>query len=210
MGGKRWAIYGKPGSGKSYLTRKLAARQDRVIVFDPEEEYGGLPGFMECTTLQEVYDCLYDCWDGTFRIAYVPPSGQEIQKLHHLSLMVEAVGEAYKNGHTDQELMVVVDELNLSFPLTINTTKYSGFARLCSRGRKRGINIIGTTQRPSEVATRWRGNLDRVSVFALAQQIDVEAAAKSTGDKLKDLLSDCVEYGHVLYAGGEFTVEQPV
>lgn len=210
MSAKRMAIYGKSGSGKSYYLKSIIKDMDRVVVFDPEEEYGELPGFTEVDRLSDLLELLRDCWDTSFRVAYVPSAGREPEDLHKVSQIIERIGEAYKCGKLDKTMAFAVDELNLSFSLTVNTDKLDGFARLCSRGRKRGIHLIGSTQRPAEVSTRFRGNLDRIAVFQLAQKIDVDAAAKAVGDRLYDMLPQCKEHGHVFYENGEINIMPPV
>ncbi len=207
---KRMVVAGKSGSGKTYFTKEIVKNMDRIIIFDPEEEYSDLKGFLEVTTLQKVYDILYDNWDTTFKVAYVPPAGFEMEKLHEISLIIEAVGEAFKAGKIKETMLFVVDELNLSFPLTINTVKYFGFAKLASRGRKRGISLIGATQRLAEVATRFRGNIDRVAIFEMAQKMDIEAAAKMVGDGLFDALESCQKFGYVFYENGNLEIKKPI
>ena len=55
-------------------------------------------------------------------------------------------------------MTLVVEEMNLSFPVAGGVHKCTGFAEICSRGRHYGIDVIGASQRIAEVDTRFRGN----------------------------------------------------
>ena len=199
-GGKRMAIFGKSGSGKSHHAKKLVADLDRVVAFDPEEEYGELPGFMEVTSLKVLRDTLEDCWDGSFKLAYVPKDLQEEVELHRVSLLIERLGEAFRIGKHDKKSTLVVDELNLSFPLNPKPA-CQGFARLCSKGRKRGINLIGITQRPAEVATRFRGNLDRIDCFRLSLPNDWAVVRETMGPDAELMVKKLPQYGRIEWTG---------
>jgi len=206
--GKRMAVFGMSGSGKSYFTKNMVKGLDRVVVFDPEEEYGDLPGFQEITSYRSLLEVLYDCWDGAFRIAYVPPAGHEQRALHEVSCLVERMQSPYKDGKLDKRTTLVVDELNLSFPLNYRP-EFDGFARIVSRGRKRGINVIGVTQRPAEVATRFRGNLDRIACFGLSLPNDFAVVKETMGPVAETEVRSLPKYGHVFYEAGELSVRAP-
>ena len=201
--GKRMAVFGMSGSGKSYFVKNMIRDMDRVVVFDPEEEYGELPGFQEINDYQQLLEVLYDCWDGSFRVAYVPPDGNEQHALHEVSSLIERMQRPYKDGKLDKRTTLVVDELNLSFPQPYKP-EYDAFARLCSRGRKRGINIIGVAQRPAEIATRFRGNLPRLACFSLSLPNDIDWVIKATGrPEIAQNIRDLGEHCHVLCEVGQ-------
>ena len=114
--GKRAAIFGKSGSGKTHFAKKnIVPGLDRVLAFDPEEEFADMPGFITVTSLQKLAAHALDCWEGNFRIAYVPNPGREEQELSEISRLVERYQEPFKAGQTNDMVTMVVDELNLSF-----------------------------------------------------------------------------------------------
>ncbi|OEJ64655.1 P-loop NTPase family protein [Magnetovibrio blakemorei] len=151
---------------------------DRVIVFDPEEQFDDLKGFYRAVDLADFLRVLEDCWDGNFRLIYVPQEMHEEAELHQVSRIVQALQEPYKLGENERKVMFVVDEAQDSFGLHVKP-KHSGFGRIMSKGGKRGIDVVYLAQRPAEVSPRARGNLDRVASFALSFSNDIEAAERA-------------------------------
>jgi hypothetical protein len=197
--GKRGAIFGKSGSGKTYFAKNhIVKGMDRVIAFDPEEEFADMRGFVAVSSLQQLADLALDCWEGNFRIAYLPSPGREEQELSEVSRLIERYQEPYRAGKSNDKVTLVVDELNLSFPLNPKPQN-DGFARLCSRGRKRGVNLIGISQRPAEVSTRFRGNLDRMSVFELSLKNDWQAVAQYVGEDAQERLVKAGRFHHLAW-----------
>lgn len=222
--GVRSGIYGMSGTGKSYFSKQLLRSADRVIVFDPEEEYGDEPGFIECTDLKAVFEVMNDCWEGSFKIAFVPPNrvvppylpmdgkmrcSPFEWYLHLLSDAIQKKQAPYKAGKFHKKVLFVVDELNKSFGLHVNENQCYGFFDLCSRGRKRGIDILGITQRPAEVNTTYRGNLARVAVFPLSLPSDWTAVSPYVGQDAQERLSGAPEFSHLEWHKGTVTMRPP-
>ena len=78
-------------------------------------------------------------------------------------------------------LTLVVDELNTAFPVHGGEAKCAGFVEICARGRKRQIHTIGVSQRVTEVATRFRGNLSEQVFLRAEELIDQKRAAEVLG-----------------------------
>ncbi len=207
--GMRAAVYGKSGGGKSWYVKKvILPALKRVVVFDPEEDFEDEPNMLRIDTKAELLEVLRDCWDGSFRIAYVPKAMNEMEELHDVSLLIERLQEPYKRGEHDGKTTLIVDELNTSFPLTVHP-RFQGFARICSKGRKRGINVVGITQRPAEVSTRFRGNLDAVSCFRLSLDGDYAAVAQYVGANAKERLDNAPEFSSLKWEGGDIELVPP-
>ncbi|WP_323006775.1 hypothetical protein [Pseudorhodobacter sp.] len=163
---------------KRYLT---GAR--RVVVFDPLGEYqaeGFKPLEHRAGGLDAVRVAMRDNWSG-FRLAYVPPAGKEAAALSGLSRLLMKAQTPYFNGGGGPQMTLVVEEMNLSFPVAGGVEKAAGFADICSRGRHYGIEVVGVSQRIAEVATRFRGNCTETVVFAQKGPRDVAAAAAELG-----------------------------
>ena len=171
-------------------------------------DIGSLPGFISVSSLLDLLDVLRDCYDGSFKVAFVPSALREEAELHEVASLIERLQEPYLTGKSDLKVTLLVDELNLSFPLNPRP-EYSGFARLCSRGRKRGINIIGITQRPAEVSTRFRGNIDRLACFALSVPNDFQVITQTIGPDAEKAVKELPEYGHIFFENGKMTVNAP-
>ncbi|WP_420429231.1 hypothetical protein [Kordiimonas sp.] len=179
----RVGIWGGSGSGKSTRAKELTARCRRIVAFDPMEEYAA-QGFRQFSTLPSLGHHLAGSF-GNFRACYVPPAGQEVEALHSLSNMLRDMQNGYKAGLHRAQLHFLVEEMNTCFP-TAMKAEFSGFANLCSRGRHFGINLYGISQRPNEVHTRFRGNLEHVYAFRLIDHVDLKSLAGALGSSYAD------------------------
>ncbi|MGH1445568.1 MAG: hypothetical protein ACRBBO_05940 [Cognatishimia sp.] len=174
----RIGIWGRSGAGKSTFAKKRLKGQKRIVVFDPLDEYGPR-GDKICTitvhSLPEVLEAMKADWRG-FKIAFVPRSGQEPRYLSALCRLLLKAQQPFKDTGKGAGITLVVEEMNLSFPVHGGEAKSPGFAEICSRGRHYGIEVIGLSQRIAEVSLRFRGNCTESIVLAQASPRDVEAA----------------------------------
>ena len=182
----RIGVWGRSGSGKSSYTKALIRDRKRLVVFDPLAEYGPEMGLATVNhdhraALDDVRKKMVSNWAG-FRLAYVPPAGREPDALSALCRLLMAAQQPFKDGKRGAlPLTLVVEEMNLSFPVSGGAQKCPGFADVCSRGRHYGIEVIGVSQRIAEVATRFRNNCTETIVLAQKGPRDVDAAAAETG-----------------------------
>lgn len=182
----RVGVWGRSGSGKSsYVKREIGARK-RLVIFDPLQEYGPelrirTVEHVARNSLDQVRQAMIADWRG-FRVSYVPPAGKEPAALSALCKLLKAAQQPYKDGARGAQTMtLVVEEMNLCFPVHGGDSKCPGFAELCSRGRHYGIDIIGVSQRVHEVSKRFRGNTTETVVLAQSDKDDAAAAAKMLG-----------------------------
>lgn len=186
-------VWGASGSGKSSWVKKTIATKRRVVVFDPLGEY---EGFVRVATADQVRQAMRADWKG-FRVALTPNrAGNEARRL---SKLCEALHEAQKpyretKGKTGAPIILVVEEMNLCFPVHGGETKSPWFAELCSRGRHSGVPIIGVSQGLAEVSTRFRRNCEKSVVFRQNGDADQKAAAAVIGCKISDLPKENLEY----------------
>jgi len=118
--GKRMVVYGQSGSGKTHLVKtKFLSICDRVLIFDPEEEYTDEKGFQAVETFIELLEILKDCWDSSFKICYVPDGKNDVQDLHEISCLLERLQGPYKQGVHNEKILFIVDEMHTSFPLNM-------------------------------------------------------------------------------------------
>lgn len=178
----RIGVWGASGSGKSSYVKKIIKGQGRLVVFDPLDEYAGRGGLcnVKATTLEDVRAAMRQNWRG-FRIAYVPPAGKEPRALSALCKLLMAAQQPFKAGDSKAGVTLVVEEMNLSFPVAGGAEKAPGFAEVCSRGRHYGITVYGLSQRIAEVSTRFRGNCTETVVLRQQGPRDVAAAADAIG-----------------------------
>lgn len=204
----RIGVWGRSGSGKSSFVKKLIKGRKRLIIFDPLDEYGPelrirSIAHRKANDLDEVRKAMASDWR-SFRVAYVPPAGQEAAALSALCKLLMAAQQPFKDGRSAQTITLVVEEMNLSFPVGGGVQKCPGFAEICSRGRHFGIEVFGVSQRIAEVNTRFRGNCTETVVLKQRGPRDVDAAAAELGiPKAKVTALKPLEYLHE--KGGEIT-----
>lgn len=178
----RVGVWGASGSGKSSYVKAAIAQRRRVVVFDPQGEYPG----RRLGDLESVRREMRENWS-SFRISYTPPPGKESQALSGLCRLLLAAQRPFKETGRGAPLVLVVEEMNLSFPVAGGAAKCPGFAEICSRGRHYGIEAWGVSQRIAEVDTRFRGNCTETVVFRQKGHRDQSAAALELGARPADL-----------------------
>lgn len=171
---------GARGQGKSTLAKAQIKTYKRVIAYDPMGEYARLPLYIRCETLTEVKNALKKRWKGNFKIAYIPKAPYE-HDMHALAVMLMHVQKPYYNEKDDKQILLVVEEMNLSFPNTKLPPSLYGQSMLTLQGRHYGINIMGITQRPAEVSKTYRGNCEDTFVFFLSEPDDIKEVARKFG-----------------------------
>jgi DNA helicase HerA-like ATPase len=177
----RVLIVGRSGSGKSTFARRLIARSQRTVIFDPMRDCRGRHGYLTVHSLEQLVEEMRRLWVRGFRLAFVPVSGQEVRDLSNLSLVLKQVQARYFERRSRATLLFVADELYLGFPNRYIDPDHAGFADLCSHGRHYGIGIVGVSQRLAEIATRFRGNTTESFYFALADHTDIQTARRTLG-----------------------------
>jgi DNA helicase HerA-like ATPase len=189
----RVAIAGASGSGKSSYVKQLLPKHKRVIIFDPNDEYSRI-GAQRCTTIKQVRDAMVKSF-GRFFIAYVPPAGKEPRALNSISHLCLFAQRAFKGRRKAPELVMIVEEMNLSFKLHSAEKDAPAFAEICSRGRHSFIHVIGVTQRFAEVAMRFRGNATESVIFRVAAQ-DLKIAANVANAPVSEMPTQNLHYIH--------------
>lgn len=181
---QRIGVFGASGSGKSSFVKQLIAKLGRVVVFDPLDEYSSL-GFQRVRSAEAARRHMVENW-ANFRIALVPASGSEPRILSQLSALLLRAQEPYRTRGVGSGITLVVEEMNLSFPVHGGATKAPSFAEICSRGRHYGIEVYGLSQRIAEVSTRFRGNCTQTVILRQQGPRDTQAAIDAIGvDKAK-------------------------
>lgn len=170
------AIFGRSGSGKSTLLKALLRGRRRVVIFDPMGEHDGA----RADSLSDVLAAIRRGWRSDFRVRYVPgPMASLPDALDGLAALVRDCQRPFIDGAETRVVTLAVDELAAAFPN--RQAPGSPFGALCSRGRHFGVALIGTSQRPAEVSTTFRGNAGRTFFFSLADHVDVQAASAKLG-----------------------------
>ncbi|MDF2185455.1 DUF87 domain-containing protein [Grimontia hollisae] len=165
-------ICGTTGAGKSSHVKRVIDNASRVAVFDPDDEYSELKGFVRVDSARAFLDHLYRYPKGALKIAYVAEGSAAFDFWCNA---VFAWGRC----------VAVAEEIA---DVTSPAKAPPAWGRLLRRGRKRAIKIMAVTQRPAEadktalsqaaiIRTGLLGrDADRVSV-AREMNINPEALA---------------------------------
>lgn len=132
-------ITGVTGSGKTTLAKRLIEKRARVLVWDVEEEFCKLPGFVKATNSQELLHVLFKTQQSV-KVGYIPPS-ESRQQFDFFCQCAKRWGEMASKS------AIVVEETS---EITGTGKAPSSWGTLCRRGRKRGIDIFSVCQRPQE------------------------------------------------------------
>ena len=201
--GKRLGIYGRSGSGKTTLMNELVMSVSHLIVFDAmrtrREHMAGL-GLSEVTTIEMLRDGIADGYGQGVRLWYRPPadSYQQIAALHEMSRLIWAIQiSRYDAGKPLAPLTVAVDEMSDCFPVDKLPRDQMGFARLCKQGRHYRINLVGASQRPAQINTEFRGNLDERFFFSLKEPADLKAVQSTAGAGVADRVAALPPYRYI-------------
>jgi len=167
--------FGASGSGKSHLVKRLIKSDRRLIVWDPMDEYAaGARCDRIDGDLRELIDVVRA--RNRWRIAFVPDFAALGVQFSLWCRIVRAVGN----------LRAVVEELN---EVTRPAHAPADWRWLCSRGRHRGVRIIGVSQRPASVDKDFIGNATELFAFRLPYDPDWKALAVKFGRDAPKLAS---------------------
>lgn len=132
------AVFGASGSGKSYYVKQIVKKWARALIWDPDNEYGEIPNIRTARTPAEVMQFINS--GGNVRVRYVPATIDRklLEKcFNFISLAAFIWGNCLYVG---EEIADV----------TTPSKAAGGWGVVLRRGRKRGVKVIGVSQRPAE------------------------------------------------------------
>jgi len=197
------AVYGRRGSGKSTLVKRLIADAPRLVVFDPVDEYGGVRGIRRAPSLKDVRAMMRVGWASGFKIAYITTSDHP-RMLHGLADLIWQAQAPYGAGRDRRKVVLVVEEMNLGFPAFKLPAQWFAMGRAVLQGRHRGIEVIGVTQRPALVSTDFRGNVAETYALALATSHDYRAVFEVYGREAERALRSLAPHNYIHFSGGSW------
>lgn len=190
----RIGIFGRSKSGKSTLMNRLMRSHRRTILFDHVAERAGTAaqeGFTEVQNLDDLQELVDAGYGQGFRLWFRPNFRLDlVQALSDLSDFMMDIQEQFADRHSvaaRPSLMLAVDEMANCFPNHALKKDQDMFSVMCREGRHKGIHLIGATQRPAEVSTKFRGQLEKRFIFNLTDAADLEAIEKMGGRDGRDL-----------------------
>jgi DNA helicase HerA-like ATPase len=152
-------IVGQTGSGKSQLTRELALKRDRVVIFDPTDD-DKYDNFFVVSNIREFCDAIVK---STFQIvARFPLDFDEVEQSDYSA--------AFKTLYYIDNLLVVFDEISI-----FATSEYipRPIAHLILRGRRPERAVLWNTQRPQLVNITVRSQSQAILTMYMEEPTDL-------------------------------------
>lgn len=164
LAAKLVAVAGASGSGKSAWVKRQIARRARVIIWDIDGEYHGI----RCTTAGELLHAINTTKRGTICFTAEPRFFDFWARCAFTWGNCVAVGEELAD-------------------VTHPGKAPPGWGALVRRGRKRGITVIGISQRPAEADKTLLGNATLIHCGRLRRENDRRVMAAEMGVPLADI-----------------------
>jgi hypothetical protein len=160
------AVLGAPGTGKSHYTKTEMRRMKRLVVWDLEDEYEDI----EAVPLSKLPAKLHQAGKSGFRFRVIASTDQDKRQVEFdlFCRTLMAIGN----------LWALVEELRF---VTQPSKAPAGWAGITLRGRKRGIKVIGTSQRPASIDKDFLSSATIIRCGALNYQADRKAVAEVMG-----------------------------
>lgn len=160
------AIMGASGTGKSHYTKGELAKANRALVWDMEDEYDNIPA----VTLHQLPAALHQAKAGPFKLRIIPSADKD-KRAAEFDLFCRCAMAVGK-------LLIVAEELRF---VTEPSRAPAGWAAVNLRGRKRGLRIIGASQRPASIDKDFLSNATLIRCGALGFPADRSAVAAVMG-----------------------------
>lgn len=169
------AYIGASGSGKGVsIGRRLAElRPERLIVWDPRDEYS--KHAQAVRSLPELVRAVANAKGGAVRVRYVPGGAVKLP---------DAFGVVCRLAFAAGKLVFLAEELS--------DTTSGGYAppawrQVITQGRHRGLHVLGAAQRPALIDKTFLGNATYIRVFTLRYEADRRAMAAAMDVPLEQL-----------------------
>lgn len=159
------AVLGSTGSGKStWLKRELLQpTPPRLLIWDysPVDEYGAFARYMTLGQLVRASAA------PSFRAAFQAP--------HNAAARAASFDIFCRAALRAGDCFVVIEELRY---VTTPSRSPDNFAALVMTGRKAGLTVVGTSQRPAHIDKDFLGNATQIHTGCLGYDQDVEVMAR--------------------------------
>ena len=199
------AVFGSRGSGKSTMARHIVKSHKRVLVLDPTNDWQSEGPYKPVDNIADLARMLRAAWKRkTFRIVYNVPHGRYPEALHHVSNLLCQYQQAYFDHADDRKLTLVVEEMAEAYSnAAANRRDLPGFSKVVLQGRHYGLEVVGVSQRPHDIAARFRDNAATVYVFALVDHNSRDAIARMTGPEYREQIRTLANYRFLKIRGGD-------
>jgi len=156
-------ICGNSGTGKSSHVKRAIEKAPRVIVYDPDDEYGDQLGFIRVSKAADLASLLQQNSNKPLKVAFVPTRAT-----------VKAFEFWARCAFVWGNCAAVAEEIA---DVTSAGKAPPNWGTLIRRGRKYGIKILAVTQRPAEADKTILSNAAMIHCCALGRMADRKAVA---------------------------------
>ena len=174
-------IFGKRGSGKSYLAGKLIENEKQLLIFDTLSEYTSGVVFGK-ENYREFISFWRERYRRPFRLIYQPLNpDQEIEQIAELVFFLG-------------NITFLVEEIDCycsSFQIS------ESFAHIIQRGRHKNITLIGVTQRPYGINRLLTSQAKEIYVFSTNEPRDREYLRNLLGQDVETKLDQLGQYEYL-------------
>lgn len=202
----RGFVTGKSGSGKSntggVIAEELLDNNYNLLVVDPEGEYYGL---------KESYEILHVGNDDLCDVQVTPDHAEQLAEIalernmpiildvsdyldgdEAAELIANVVRELFqKEKDVRKPFLLMIEEMQEYLPQQGGNGELSELLeRVAKRGRKRGLGMLGMSQRPSSVDKDFITQCDWMVWHRLTWQNDIDVVRKVLGSELADEVED--------------------
>ncbi len=177
-------IFGKRGSGKSYLANKLIANEQWLLIFDTLSEYTEGVVFEDYQKFAEFWRKIYI---HPYRLIYRPLKPDE--EIEQIADLVYTIGN----------ICFLVEEIDCY------CTAYQigeSFAHVIQRGRHNNITLIGVTQRPYGIHRLLTSQAKEIYVFNTNEPRDRDYLRILLGQEIDEKLDALKQYQYVKWTDG--------
>lgn len=184
-------IFGKRGTGKSYLANKLIENEKRLLIYDTLGEY------VEGVVFDAEYaERFCEFWKRTyrnnFRLIYRPLNpAAEIDEIAELVFLLGNI----------TFLVEEVDCYCTSWQIS------DAFAHIIQRGRHKDITLIGVTQRPFGIHRLLTSQAKEIYIFGTNEPRDRDYLKLLLGEQIEAKLDQLEQYQYVRWQEGKPELE---
>lgn len=203
------AVYGRRGSGKSTRVKIMVQDRPAVLVFDPKDEYADELSMRRVSGdgadwPADLVRAIQADWQSRPWVSFVPRPGSEPEQLHRVAALLDRIQAPYFAGMDDRKFTLVIEEMDLGYPVHKLPAELDGMPRLCNQGRHAGIAMIGVTQRPANISATFRGNVEKMFIFPLAWAGDQQTILQMIGPERKSQLIALENHQYIYIDNGQF------
>ncbi|RKY11470.1 MAG: hypothetical protein DRP65_04205 [Planctomycetota bacterium] len=178
-------IFGKRGSGKSYLAAHLLDQYLRYMVFDTLHEYRSGVIFDDKFLLARFWRERYQA---QFRLIYRPTKPEN--EIAYISEMVWLCGD----------ICFLVEEIDNY--CTSHRLADSNLSNIIQRGRHKHITLIGVTQRPFGIPRILTSQAKEIYIFRTNEPRDIDYLKSLLGTEIELYLEKLQQYEFLKWEDG--------